>query len=153
MPEKCEQFFLRGVDIDRAWGPFARWRPVRNERVTFQLALAILLPFVLLTPFVMLLVTAAFLWLASWLGHSVASIPARAFFSWPLAVSLWLGFMTWLYPLALGLRALLLSLRVWAWNRRANRLQREGTPVAEIVSDEPPPGVWPPPPTVPRPRN
>ncbi len=139
MNNRLEQLFNRRSDADRNWGPFLRWRPAQTSRYDFILVIKLLLSFTLALMPALFAGTA----LGMWVRLSRPPLSALGAPFWAAVMPHFLGLL-WVLPLALALRVLLLLCHVWAWNRRADRLFREGASVSEIAS--PSEGVWPPPP-------
>jgi len=144
MLNAIENFFNWQSDMDWAWGPLLFLRPPRTMRMTLAFWLKLFgLTVVVSAPFSV----ALGFWLI-WYDYNTArhhtpkAAPVAATEAWAIATTPttmlcyvlgWVAFVIlWCLPTH------------WAWNRRADRLNREaGLPQALLVAL---PGVWPPPP-------
>lgn len=144
MISALETFFNWQTDMDWSWGPLLFLRPPRTVRMTFAFWLKLFgMTVVVAAPFSVAL---AF-WLL-WYDYDTARHHTQK--AAPIAVTE--GWMNATAPTTvlcyvIGAIAFVILWCVptqWAWNRRADRLNREA--ILPLVSAAIP-GVWPPPPT------
>ena len=144
MADALERFFNWQSDMDWAWGPLLYLRPPKNVRMTLRFWLT-LFGFALLftVPVGAVLGT-----LLAYYDYTAAQHREKKITPVVVAEN-WLNSTTpeaSLFACGLLLLAafLMLFLAHWAWNRRADRLNREGlVPLPAAM-----PGVWPPPPKI-----
>ncbi len=89
------------------------------------------------------------LWLVPILAEAAASLIYSPVWIAQQAASFFRGFHLYLsiFPFSVIAGFLLSMPQIWAWNRRADRLNREASlPQPDLAAA---PGVWPPPPDVP----
>jgi hypothetical protein len=146
MADALERFFNWQSDMDWYWGPLLYLRPSRNVRMTLRFWLKLFgLTILFMAPIGAVLGTLlAYYDYTTAQHHEAKSAPIVATENWVSSTS----YRDVLFPcyFVLAIAFLWLFLTHRAWNRRADRLNREPRlpqPVAAAV-----PGVWPPPPTV-----
>ncbi len=146
MADALERFFNWQTDSDWWWGPFVFLRPPQNVRVTVRLWLKMFgLTLLFTVPVGAALGILLVYYDYTTAQHHEAKIPPVA------ATETWINtippvtVLTFCFSL---LAAVLLSLfpTQWAWNRRADRLNREASHPQQLIAVEVQ-GVWPPPPT------
>ncbi len=145
MADALEHFFNWQSDMDWAWGPLLYLRPPRNVRMTLRFWLTLFgLTIVFTAPigaiFGALLVYYDY---TTTQRHEKKIQPVVVTENWlnstlPKAALFVCGII-------LAAALMMLFLTHWAWNRRADRLNRE-TPLPLAAAETP--GVWPPPPLV-----
>ncbi len=124
-------------DPDWSWGPLVRFRPAKNARMDEHYWLRFWLPLILAST-----LFADFLMPLILMLRSGPLPPAATLVSW---------YFAWFRSFAIGstlfmlfFLSLALLAVTWAWNRRADRLQREPEPLPELSPVLPQEGVWPP---------
>ncbi len=146
MADALERFFNQQSDEDDSWGPFLYLRPLKTVRMTLRLWMTM---FSFISLFIIPLgAILGFLLIyydyAAARHHDTKIPPVVATENWINRTPPSVVFI----PCCLILAVMLLCvfLTHWAWNRRADRLNREPSLPLPAVADAP--GVWPPPPTV-----
>ena len=146
MADALERFFNQQSDKDDSWGPFLYLRPPKTQRMTLRLWAALFgFIFLFTVPLGAVLGFCLTYYDYATVQHHDTKIP-------PVVVTeRWINHTspaTVLFYSALAIATALSGCvgQHWAWNRRADRLNREAIlplPVAAAV-----PGAWPPPPAV-----
>jgi len=144
MTDALERFFNWQSDKDDSWGPFLYLRPPKTARMTQRLWIMMFSFIFLFTiPLGAILGSLLIYYDYAATQHHDTKIP-------PVVVTEnWMNGTSPATVLSYGALAIAIALagcfcQHWAWNRRADRLNREPSlPLAAVAS-----GVWPPPPTV-----
>ncbi len=146
MADALERFFNQQNDMDWWWGPLLYLRPPKNVRMTLRLWLKLFgISILFIAPASAALGVLLVYYDYAAAKHHDTKIP-------PVVVTEnWVNSTSPATVLFYGALAIAISVvgcfcQHWAWNRRADRLNREPSlpqPIAAAV-----PGVWPPPPTV-----
>ena len=144
MLDAFERFFNWQSDGDWFWGPLLHLRPPRNVRMTrrFWLKMIGIVAFYAVPGEAVLVSLLAYYDYATAQHHDTKIPPVAVAENWITTAS----------PQAvLSSSALLIAFCIlwcvcqhWAWNRRADRLNREPILLEPVVTNSP--GVWPPPP-------
>ena len=139
MLDRLERMINAMEDPDWAWGPLLAFRPPKQVRMDQKYWLRFWLPLLLAST----LIGDLFMPIA-WMVSSGTTSVSPGFFPYYLSLFRWFVVRASLaFFIVLGLALLAIT---WAWNRRADRLQRE--PIPEPLPEISQEGVWPPAPRI-----
>ena len=147
MVDALERFFNWQTDMDWSWGPLLPLRPPRNVRLTLLFWLKLFGIIILFAAPIGAALVALLVYYdyTTAQHHEVKAAPVVATEAWMNGTPP--GAALFYCSLAMAFVSLGCFPIHWAWNRRADRLNREVNLPQSVVSVAP--GVWPPPPTVP----
>lgn len=144
MADSLERFFNWQSDMDWAWGPFLPLRPPRNVRLTLMFWLKLFgIISLFIVPLAEVLGTIlAYYNYTSAQRHEVRITPVVVTEHWVNSTAPGILLFPCFWIMLFSFLSLFAS--HWAWNRRADRLNRELSPMLAAISIVS--GVWPPPP-------